>query len=160
MTEYRTRQGQAQKIQNYSKMGHIFHSVLSLCSKETYVSIHIPFQKSKRCIFNEFHDPFRRVLFFVDFPCDVVIYIKFPMGPCNYSSFLLPYKTNESTGSVTVSLDQTKTSVHKSSPYKSKFICFQCQFEDVRCKCVCPADPATNATKVNASVVNILAPQW
>ncbi|XP_072045796.1 proton-transporting V-type ATPase complex assembly regulator TMEM9-like [Amphiura filiformis] len=31
----------------------------------------------------------------------------------------------------------------------------QGQFEDVRCKCVCPADPASNQT-VNATITNVL----
>ena len=56
-------------------MGHrpIFHSVLSLCLK--MIRFHTyHFRNQKRCIFNEFQDPFRRVLFLVDFPWDAVAY--------------------------------------------------------------------------------------
>ena len=60
-------------------MGHNFHLMLSLCSKEVTFPYR-PFPKSKLCIFNEFQDTFWRALFLVDFPWVVVFVLNFPQS--------------------------------------------------------------------------------
>ena len=98
------------------KNGSYFSFNVSLCSK--YVTFpYILFQKSKLCIFNEFEDTFWRVLFLVDFQCVVFGVSKLPPVLCNKSLFPSPYTATESTGSVTIFLDRSKTNVNSVAVY-------------------------------------------